>query len=89
MPQNEEASKWKGQKQVWQLASRWEVTTQHTSTRLQRITVAQGYSIPHYHICETRASQGRELAFRNFPWFLHHSLLLLFKIPHDHFGGVI
>jgi hypothetical protein len=38
MPQNAEASKQEGQKQTWQLASRWEVTT---------ITLAQGYSIAH------------------------------------------
>jgi hypothetical protein len=40
MPQNVEASKWEEQKQTWQLASRWEVTTYHTSTRLQLITLA-------------------------------------------------
>jgi hypothetical protein len=47
MPQNAEASKREGQKQMWQLVSRWEVTTYPTSTRLQLITLPQGYSIPH------------------------------------------
>jgi hypothetical protein len=37
MPQNVEASKLEGQKQIWQLASCWEVTTYHSSTRLQLI----------------------------------------------------
>jgi hypothetical protein len=47
MPQNEKGSKREGQKQTWQLASHWEVTTYHTSTRLQLITLEQSYSIPH------------------------------------------
>jgi hypothetical protein len=47
MPQNAKTSKQEGQKQTWQLASHSEVTTYHTSTRLQLITVAQGYSTPH------------------------------------------
>jgi hypothetical protein len=38
VPQNAEGSKWEGQKQTWQLASHWEVTTYHTSTRLQHTT---------------------------------------------------
>jgi hypothetical protein len=38
MRQNVEASKREGQNQTWQLASHWEVTTYHTSTRLQFIT---------------------------------------------------
>jgi hypothetical protein len=40
MPQNVEASKQEGQKQMWQLAFHWEVTIYHTSTRLQLITLA-------------------------------------------------
>jgi hypothetical protein len=47
MPQNVEASKQEGQKQMWQLASPWDVITYHSSTRLQLITLAQGYSTPH------------------------------------------
>jgi hypothetical protein len=47
MPQGTKASKQEGQKQMWQLGFRWEVTTYHTSTRLQLTTLAQGYSIPH------------------------------------------
>jgi hypothetical protein len=47
MSQNVEVSKQEGQKQMWQLASHWEVTTYHTSTRLQLITLAQNYSIQH------------------------------------------
>jgi hypothetical protein len=59
MPQNAEASKQEGQKQTWHLASRWEVTTYHTSTRLQHTTSTSVKPGP---------SQGRELAFRSFPW---------------------
>jgi hypothetical protein len=40
MPQNVEASKREGQKQMWWLAFHWEVTTYHTSTMLQWITLA-------------------------------------------------
>jgi hypothetical protein len=47
MPQDVEASKREGQKQMWQSAFHWEVTTYHTSTRLPLTTLAQGYSIPH------------------------------------------
>jgi hypothetical protein len=47
MPQNVEASKQEEQKQTWQLASCYEVTTYCTSARLQLTTLAQGFSIPH------------------------------------------
>jgi hypothetical protein len=41
-----ESSKREEHKQMWQLASHCEVTT-YTTTRLQLITLAQGYSTPH------------------------------------------
>jgi hypothetical protein len=42
MPQNAEASKWGGQKQMWQLASRWEVTTYHTNTSVKPGLLGEG-----------------------------------------------
>jgi hypothetical protein len=65
MPQNAEAS------EKDKLASRWEVTTYHTSTRLQLITLTQGYSIPHWYICQTRAARGGNLPSDLSPGFLY------------------
>jgi hypothetical protein len=35
MPQNEEASKWEGQKKTWGLTFHWEAATYHTSTSVE------------------------------------------------------
>jgi hypothetical protein len=69
--------------------------------RLQHITVAHHITLAHlwqkdihcflHNGLKQGPGWGREflLAFRSFPGFLYHSLLLLFIIPYDHFWDVI
>jgi hypothetical protein len=97
VPHNAEGSKQEGQKQMWQLASRWEVTIYHISTRLQLFTLAHlwnwGLVRGREHICETWPGRERELAFISFPWvsLSFPSLILhnpLWPFRGSHLGAV-
>jgi hypothetical protein len=81
MPQNAEASEWEEQKQTWQLASHWEVTTYHTSTRLQFTTLTQ---VTAYHISISVKPAGLGTGVGNLPsdlslgFFITYYVFLIF-----------